>query len=50
MGLLALCEFRTLFLAFNLSRRKKLVGRIEANPAKSTKSMTHSLGLSAIKI
>jgi DNA helicase-2/ATP-dependent DNA helicase PcrA len=51
MGVLALCEFRTLFLAFNKSIQEEIGGRIEANPAlKHAKSMTlHSLGLSAIK-
>jgi superfamily I DNA/RNA helicase len=51
MGILALCEYRTLFLAFNKSIQEEIGARIEANPSlKHAKAMTlHSLGLSAIK-
>ena len=51
MGILALCEYRTLFLAFNKSIQEEIGSRIEADPRLAhAKSMTlHSLGLSAIK-
>lgn len=51
MGILALCEYRTLFLAFNKSIQEEIDGRIQNDPSlKHAKSMTlHSLGLSAIK-
>lgn len=50
MGILALCEYRTLFLAFNKSIQEEITGRIESAGYSHAKAMTlHSLGLSAIR-
>lgn len=50
MGILALCEYRTLFLAFNKSIQEEISHRIEKAEYTHAKAMTlHSLGLQAIK-
>lgn len=50
MGILALCEYRTLFLAFNKSIQEEITERITKNEYTHAKAMTlHSLGLSSLK-
>lgn len=50
MHLLSLCEYRTLFLAFNKSIQEEIASKIEKAEMQHAKALTlHSLGLSSIR-
>lgn len=50
LELLRMCEYKTLFLAFNKSIQEEIQSKIDERGLKQGKAMTiHSLGLSAIK-